>query len=103
MTDNTERERAFLGAWAWRAETRSAAERMNVEHWFNRGWDAALAARPVITDEMVERAAEAAHYAQGFDDWGVANETEREWSVDIARAALEAAFGENHQPTEWQE
>ena len=66
-------------------------------------WMTRPASRPVITEEAVERAAEAAHYAQGFDDWGVANETEREWSVDIARAALEAAFGENHRSTEGQE
>lgn len=44
-----------------------------------------------VTDAQVEAAAEAAHYAQGFDDWGVANESEREWSVGIARAALGAA------------
>lgn len=35
-----------------------------------------------------EALAEVLHYAQGFDDWGVANETEREWSLDIADAVL---------------
>lgn len=37
-----------------------------------------------------EALAEVLHYAQGFDDWGVANGTEREWSLDIADAVLAA-------------
>lgn len=36
------------------------------------------------SEAAIEAAAEAVHYAQGFDDWGVANETEREWSLNIA-------------------
>lgn len=46
-----------------------------------------------FTDEQVEAAAEAAHYAQGFDDYGVANSEERAEAEGIARAALEAAAG----------
>jgi hypothetical protein len=40
----------------------------------------------------LERAAEAAHYAQGFDDWGVANETEIAWSTEIALPTVSAAL-----------
>jgi len=47
----------------------------------------------LMSDEAVERAAEAAHYAQGFDDYGVANDDEREDAEEIARAVILAALG----------
>ena len=40
-----------------------------------------------------ERVAEAVHYAQGFDDYGVANDDERQDAEDIARAAIAALLG----------
>ena len=40
-----------------------------------------------------ERVAEAVHYAQGFDDYGVANDDERQDAEDIARAAVAALLG----------
>ena len=57
--------------------------------------------RPVITDEMVERAARAHYIAIWGDDLdpGVAMPHE---ALKSMRIALEAAFGENHQsPKPW--
>lgn len=53
------------------------------------------------TAEQVEAAAEAAHYAQGFDDWEVANETERGFALEIAIAVLEAVNFRAPEP-EWE-
>ena len=44
------------------------------------------------TDDEREALAEVLHYAQGFDDWGVANDEEREGALDIADAVLAAGF-----------
>jgi hypothetical protein len=55
---------------------------------FRAGYRAALEARPSLVADTREALAEALHYAQRFDDWGVANEEEREWSLDIADALL---------------
>lgn len=38
----------------------------------------------------LSKAAEAAHYAQGFDDYGVANSSEVKDATDIARAVIAA-------------
>ena len=44
-----------------------------------------------MNDNQIEAGAEAIHHASGYDDYGVANECEREDSRDLARAAY-AAF-----------
>lgn len=61
------------------------------------------AARPVITEEVVERAAEMLR-----DDWldWHPDDSESVFASDFevtARRVLEAVFGENHEPTEGQE
>jgi predicted component of type VI protein secretion system len=39
---------------------------------------------------VVEAVAEALHYAQGMDDYGVANDDERAEAEELANAALDA-------------
>lgn len=39
---------------------------------------------------MIERAAEAAHYAQGYDDYEVANQDKRIAAQEVARAVFES-------------
>lgn len=46
----------------------------------------------LLSDEAVERAAEAVHHARGLDDYGAANDDERDEAESIARAALTAAI-----------
>lgn len=40
--------------------------------------------------ELEDRVAEAIFYAQGYDDWEVANAEERSEAKDLARAAIRA-------------
>ena len=59
------------------------------------------AARPVITDEAVERAAAAIHQAEGWrTPLGSYEPIYRKDLECLARTALEAAFGETHESTE---
>lgn len=51
----------------------------------------------LLSDETIERAAEAVHHARGLDDYGVANEDEMEDARGIARAVLNAATGDHHE------
>ena len=59
------------------------------------------------TTALQEQLAEALHYGQGLDDWGVANDDERGEALDLAaavlpiiaaevRAASERAWDEGH-------
>jgi hypothetical protein len=43
-----------------------------------------------LSKELLEELSEAAHYAQGFDDYGVANEEER--GEALARSFLQAVI-----------
>ena len=45
-----------------------------------------------LSKELLEELSEAAHYAQGFDDYGVANEEERGEAEAVARSFLQAVI-----------
>lgn len=46
----------------------------------------------LLSSETIERSAETVFEAMGLDDWGVANDEEKEDSLNIAAAALAAAL-----------
>lgn len=46
----------------------------------------------LLSSETIERSAESVFEAMGLDDWGVANDEQKEDSLDIAAAALAAAL-----------
>ena len=46
----------------------------------------------LLSSETIERSAESVFEAMGLDDWGVANDEEKEDSLNIAAAALAAAL-----------
>ncbi len=83
MTDDAKaREDAFGKEWGFRSETRSYAEKVQAQHWFDAGWRAALEA--AITSPAVDREALIQALIQaGADRYGVVKrESDVSWVAD---------------------